>query len=141
ELLGSKADLEARVQARTDDLERLTRTDSLTGLLNRRGMTARIDAEISRAHRGQGRFGLLCLDVDWFKEINDRHGHEVGDRVLQRLAALLEAETRPYDSAARWGGDEFMVLVRDCDRDSLLSTAERIREAAAAAGQDALPPF
>ena len=142
ELLRSRAELEARVQARTEDLERLTRTDPLTGLLNRRGMTARIEAEISRTHRGQGRFGLLCLDVDWFKEINDRHGHDVGDRTLQRMAALLEDETRSYDSAARWGGDEFMVLLRDCDRESLLATAERIRAAAAGqGGQQGVPAF
>jgi diguanylate cyclase (GGDEF)-like protein len=142
ELLHSRAELEARVQARTEDLERLTRTDPLTGLLNRRGMTARIEAEISRAHRGHGRFGLLCLDIDWFKEINDRHGHDVGDRTLQRLAALLEAETRSYDSAARWGGDEFMVLLRDCDRENLLATAERIRAAAAAQPeQEGAPGF
>lgn len=142
ELLRSQAELEARVQARTEDLERLTRTDPLTGLLNRRGMTARIEAEIGRAHRGHGRFGLLCLDIDWFKEINDRHGHDVGDRTLQRVAALLEDETRSYDSAARWGGDEFMVLLRDCDRENLLATAERIRTAAARqGGLNGVPAF
>lgn len=142
ELLRSQAELEARVQSRTEDLERLTRTDPLTGLLNRRGMTARIEAEIGRAHRGHGRFGLLCLDIDWFKEINDRHGHDVGDRTLQRVAALLEDETRSYDSAARWGGDEFMVLLRDCDRENLLATAERIRAAAARqGGLNGVPAF
>lgn len=130
--LESTAQLEQRVHARTRELERLARIDPLTGLLNRRGMSELIEAEINRAKRGENRFGLLWLDVDSFKQINDLHGHECGDQVLQRLAELLAAEIRDYDSAARWGGDEFVVLLHDCNRENLMASARRLCTIAAA---------
>lgn len=122
------AELEARVRERTEALHRLARIDPLTGLINRRGMTELLDAEITRAERQRSCFGLLWLDVDCFKEINDSCGHAAGDDALTTLARLLEGCLRSYDRAARWGGDEFLVLLSPCDMPTLESIAARVRE-------------
>ena len=122
----ARSELEHKVKERTEALERLTHTDPLTELLNRRGMSERIEAAISHNHRENSRFGVLLLDLDYFKSINDQHGHSVGDEALTLLAELIRAMTRPYDSAARWGGDEFLILVLNCDAATLQGLGERI---------------
>jgi diguanylate cyclase (GGDEF)-like protein len=127
----AKSELEAKVSERTEALERLSKTDSLTRMLNRRGMTERIEAEFSRSKREGGRFGILWLDVDYFKEINDRYGHPMGDLALVEVADLIRSIIRPYDSASRWGGDEFLVLVQSCDEVMLMALGDRIRTAIA----------
>ncbi len=127
----SRQDLEAKVLERTEELERLTQTDMLTELLNRRGMSERIVGEIARSQRENKPFGLLWLDVDRFKEINDRYGHASGDLALVAVADIIRRLVRPYDSAARWGGDEFLVLIQDSDEVLLISLGERIRAAVA----------
>lgn len=103
--------LETTVAERTAELGRLARTDYLTGLLNRRGMAERMQIEQQRLARQGGRLGLLLLDIDWFKQINDRFGHEAGDRVIVQVATLIAASVRAYDLCARWGGEEFLVAV------------------------------
>jgi diguanylate cyclase (GGDEF)-like protein len=125
-VLESRSDLERKVRERTEALERLAHIDPMTALLNRRGMAERLEAALGRKQRDGSRFGLLLLDVDYFKSINDSHGHGVGDRALELMAELLRALIRPYDSAARWGGDEFLVLVMDCDEPILTALGERI---------------
>lgn len=125
----SRLELEEKVRLRTDALERLTKTDALTELSNRRGMIERMNVEVARGARERKRIGILWLDVDRFKEINDRHGHAAGDRALTAIAGLIRSVIRPYDSAARWGGDEFLVLVADCDEELLAALGERLREA------------
>ena len=125
-VLQSRSELEDKVKERTEALERLTRTDPVTELLNRRGMTERIDAAVGRDRRESSPFGLLLLDVDYFKKINDQHGHSVGDQALILLAELIRTVIRPYDSAARWGGDEFLILVLGCDGATLQGLGERI---------------
>jgi diguanylate cyclase (GGDEF)-like protein len=125
-VLESRNDLERKVRERTEALERLAHIDPMTELLNRRGMAERLEAALGRKRRDEHRFGLLLLDVDYFKSINDSHGHGVGDRALVLMAELLRALIRPYDSAARWGGDEFLVLVMDCDEAILTALGERI---------------
>ncbi|HRD33376.1 MAG TPA: sensor domain-containing diguanylate cyclase [Rhodocyclaceae bacterium] len=119
--------LEDRVRERTEDLNRLARIDSLTGLINRRGMTELLTAEIDRARRQKGGYGVLWVDVDEFKSINDTYGHAAGDLALALLANLLRENTRTYDHVARWGGDEFLVLLSPCDAETLRTTGERIR--------------
>ncbi|MDO9597428.1 MAG: diguanylate cyclase [Azoarcus sp.] len=120
-------DLEARVAERTEALHRLASIDALTGLLNRRGLSERLTEEISRAQREQHTFGLLWIDIDLFKEINDYQGHAVGDEALAAVGRLLACSIRPYDCAARWGGDEFLVLLSPCDHEALARLGERIR--------------
>ena len=125
----SRRDLEAKVQDRTMALERLTKIDPLTELLNRRGMTEHIEAELARAERDHSSVGILWLDIDSFKDINDRYGHAVGDRVLKTVTETIQSTLRPYDVAARWGGDEFLILLQDTDYDVLNSLGERLRSA------------
>lgn len=137
-LLSSKLELERKVRERTEALDRLTKTDPLTELLNRRGMAERIEAELARVQRVPGGFGVLWLDIDDFKDINDRHGHALGDVALCTVAGIIRSLIRPYDSAARWGGDEFLVLLQDCDETTLRSFAERIRSAIAASNSIAM---
>ena len=123
----SNADLERKVEARTQELHHLTEIDPLTGLLNRRGMIDRFDREISRYTRQAGSLGLLLLDLDHFKHVNDTHGHSVGDLALCATANILQSSKRKYDHAGRWGGEEFLLLLPDCTEVDLLSIAERIR--------------
>jgi diguanylate cyclase (GGDEF)-like protein len=108
-------------------LQRLTEIDPLTGLLNRRGMIDRFEKEISRYTRQAGSLGLLLLDLDYFKQVNDAHGHLVGDLALCTTANILQTTKRNYDHAGRWGGEEFLLLLPDCTEADLLSIAERIR--------------
>ena len=131
-VLESRRNLEQKVQDRTADLERLAQIDTLTELLNRRGMTERMEAKINRARREYTPVGLLWLDVDLFKEINDTHGHAVGDEALKGVAKILQSTIRPYDLAARWGGDEFLVCLQPTNNHTLALLAERIRMAVAA---------
>lgn len=125
--------LEDRVRERTEELNRLARIDSLTGLINRRGMTELLTAEIDRARRNRSSYGVLWVDVDEFKAVNDTHGHATGDLALEEVANLLRDSIRAYDHVARWGGDEFLVLLSPCDAEMLRTTGERIREGVARA--------
>ncbi len=127
ETVQARTDLEDKVRERTEALERLSQTDSLTGLLNRRGMQQRLEAEYDRLQREQQPFGLLWLDLDHFKQINDEWGHASGDQALHLTARLIREHIRPYDSAARWGGDEFLILLQNCDQTLLDQLGERLR--------------
>ena len=139
----ARLDLESKVRQRTLELDRLTKVDVLTGILNRRGMAERMEAELVRTAREGGHFGILLIDVDWFKDINDKHGHLAGDRVLRTIADLIEHEIRPYDLASRWGGDEFLVLVSPADQLTLDSLGTRLCTTVgvtkAALGDDGVP--
>ncbi len=134
------ADLENKVAQRTEELHRLARVDALTGLKNRRGLNEVLDEEIQRAARQDQEFGLIWLDVDHFKTINDRHGHQAGDDILRRLALWLKAGVRPYDHPGRWGGDEFVVVLSPCDLATLERIAHRIQTQVAQESQHSGTP-
>ncbi len=104
--------------------------DMLTGLLSRRPMAERLEAELQRQQRQGGSFALLSIDIDHFKQINDAHGHAAGDAVLRRVAQALQATARRVDSVARMGGEEFAVLLPGADRDSAERAALRMLQAA-----------
>jgi len=123
----STMDLQSQVEERTRDLHRLARVDSLTELKNRRGLDELLTAGIERLSRHGGGFGILWMDIDHFKTVNDRLGHQMGDEVLQRVACWIRSCLRSYDEAGRWGGDEFVVILSPCDAAVLEVTAERIR--------------
>jgi diguanylate cyclase (GGDEF)-like protein len=123
--------LEDKVRERTDQLETLSKTDLLTQLLNRRGMTEQISLEMARAQRENKTLGLLWVDADHFKVINDAYGHAVGDRALVIIGQSIRASLRPYDCASRWGGDEFMAMLRNTDEALLRTIADRVVNAVA----------
>ena len=89
-------------------------TDPLTGLMNRIGYERRLEEEWRRAQRNDTSVGAIVVDLDWFKEINDNHGHQAGDVVLRHVARILDDELRSYDLVARYGGDEFVALCLGC---------------------------
>ena len=110
-------------------LAHLASTDSLTGAANRRHFIERVDAEIARAKRDNLPFSLLALDLDNFKSINDHYGHQIGDEVLQGFVQQSLDAIRPYDSIARMGGEEFMILLPQTTMDVAVTIGERVRSA------------
>jgi len=109
-------------------LEELATTDALTRLLNRRALLDRLSAEVDRARRFKSHLSLLMVDLDYFKSINDQHGHLVGDAILRQVAALLAANVRTVDVVARYGGEEFVVILPETAIDGATVFAERLRE-------------
>jgi diguanylate cyclase (GGDEF)-like protein len=99
----------------TEDLSDRARRDPLTGLLNHEAFHARLAVEVARARRYRGRLALVLLDLDRFKELNDREGHQEGDRILRAFASALTATARTTDSVGRLGGDEFAALLLEAD--------------------------
>jgi diguanylate cyclase (GGDEF)-like protein len=110
-----------------DELQFQANHDSLTGLWNRRAILDLLNREMERSRRSQHLIGLLMLDVDHFKKINDTLGHPVGDVVLRGLAARIGHSVRSYDSVGRYGGEEFLVILPDSNETQTLQSAERIR--------------
>ena len=124
-------------QEHGEALQRLAETDPLTWLFNRRHFDRRLEAETNRALRAEHLLALLMLDIDRFKQYNDRYGHAVGDQVLTAVAAALKQAVRIYDVPTRYGGDEFAVILPDADTEVATRVANRILEKTAEA---ALPP-
>ena len=104
-------------------------TDALTGISNRREFEERFAHELERSVRSGSPMGLVVLDLDWFKEINDRFGHDAGDRALKTVAGVLEEQTRRIDMVARLGGEEFAVVAPDAGEEEAYRLAERLRRA------------
>ena len=127
-LLAYVAMVIARAQRRTRDAAiRLSTVDSLTGLFNRTFFFAAIDREIARSARSGRGFCLLMMDLDELKSINDRLGHFYGDRVLRGVGEVIIQGVRQIDTAARYGGDEFVVLLPETDPTGAFVLAEKIR--------------
>jgi diguanylate cyclase (GGDEF)-like protein len=132
-LLGIILFLIFRLAGRLSDaystIEKMSITDDLTQLFNRRHFHARLDEEIERARRYEHPMSLLMMDLDHFKRINDRYGHQTGDDVLKTIAAILRAKTRNADVVARYGGEEFVVLLPETKQKAARVTAEKLRTA------------
>lgn len=109
-------------------LEFLARSDALTGAVNRRHMTTLLDDEARRQQRSCRPLTLAMIDIDWFKRINDSHGHAVGDRVLKEVIRCASAGLRQTDVLARWGGEEFLLLMPETTREQALLVADRLRQ-------------
>ena len=139
ELVVLRNELEQRVQDRTRALEEanlrlaeMSRTDSLTGLLNRRAFLEAGERELHRAARGGQPCSVVMIDLDHFKHINDRHGHAGGDAMLKAAASSLRSVLRGEDLVARWGGEEFILLLPNTDGHAALLVAEKARNTLAA---------
>jgi diguanylate cyclase (GGDEF)-like protein len=112
-------------------VQHAARTDALTGLLNHGAMQVRLREEIARARRDGTPLTCAIVDLDDFKRVNDVRGHQAGDELLRSVAAALQQQLRPYDQVARYGGDEFVLLLPGSEEDVATAVAERIRDAIA----------
>lgn len=110
-------------------LEHQARTDALTGIANRRAFLDAAQQELSRVNRKESPLTVLMLDIDHFKKVNDRFGHDVGDDLLAAFARRIEKGLRRYDQFARLGGEEFAVMLPGCNLEQAVATAERLRSA------------
>lgn len=123
ELAQKKAELERLYQLEKE----LSSTDSLTGLLNRRGFRQFADREVLRTLRTGNPFSLALADIDFFKSINDRYGHAAGDEVLKTIASLIKSNLRETDLIARWGGEKFLIMLIDTGLERAAGILERLR--------------
>ncbi len=114
------------------DLNTLASTDALTGLANRRSVLQHAQNELLRAERTKRPLSFLMFDIDYFKKVNDAHGHAAGDAVLRSIAEIARREFRRIDIVGRIGGEEFLVVLPESDLDNAVIAAERIRGAVAA---------
>ncbi len=121
-----------REKERQDLLEKWATTDPLTELLNRRHFFDLAERELERARRLKSPISFIMIDIDYFKNVNDKYGHIIGDKTLVHLAELLIAQLRIIDFCCRYGGEEFVLCLPDTPKTGALEVAERIREAASA---------
>jgi diguanylate cyclase (GGDEF)-like protein len=115
------------LQAQVEELKKLALVDALTGLPNRRHLEAQLHSRLEELRRSGIGFGLLFMDIDHFKQFNDRYGHDIGDQVLTIVANTLSLSVRPFDMVCRWGGEEFAGIFPHTDAATLLGIAERLR--------------
>jgi diguanylate cyclase (GGDEF)-like protein len=119
------------LQKKNEELQQLSITDGLTRLYNRKHIMDLFDLEMSRSRRYGNDLAILMLDIDHFKRINDTYGHQVGDRVIQQVAGLLDQAVRDCDHVGRYGGEEFLMVLPDVDIQDAAVVAERIRQSVA----------
>ncbi len=108
-------------------IEELAELDELTGAFNRRRIMRMLDDEVARARRGNTRCSVALIDIDWFKRINDTHGHPIGDEVLRTFAITMFANIRGIDRFGRYGGEEFLLLMPDTAADAAAAMLDRLR--------------
>jgi len=126
EVFSSNASKEGILE-RLVEMERNALIDALTGLSNRRHMEMHLTARLEEFYRHRWGFGVLFIDIDRFKHINDRFGHEAGDRVLRMVGRTLNANCRSFDQVGRWGGEEFLAVIGNIESNRLAEVAERFR--------------
>jgi diguanylate cyclase (GGDEF)-like protein/PAS domain S-box-containing protein len=122
----------ADARAQMDELQQLALTDTLTAVGNRRYLELQIEARLNEWRRHELPFGILMVDIDLFKNVNDTYGHDAGDQVLAMVARTLSFGTRGTDVVARFGGEEFVVVSTHADADRLTATGQRFRQLVAA---------
>lgn len=141
DMIALNYDTEIKIPSATNEIEELYRNfeimrkelkdlvtkDSLTKLHNRRYLMHVFEIAAQKAHRMEQRLSCIMLDIDWFKKINDNHGHVCGDAVLKEIGRIIIDTTRPYDTSGRYGGEEFIIILPETDADQALIIAERLR--------------
>ncbi|HEX4210093.1 MAG TPA: diguanylate cyclase [Candidatus Binataceae bacterium] len=120
-------DLQADLLRAREELRERANKDLLTMLPNRSAIHTTLEQEIARCHRDRRSVGVILLDIDHFKKVNDTYGHFTGDAVLRETAARLRTGIRPYDQVGRYGGEEFLVVLPNCDLEQASMQAERMR--------------
>ncbi|MBV8552761.1 MAG: diguanylate cyclase [Acidobacteriaceae bacterium] len=120
-------DLQMDLMKAREELRERANKDLLTMLPNRSAISNALRQEISRCHRDRRTVGVILLDLDHFKKINDSYGHFAGDAVLRETATRLRSNMRPYDQVGRYGGEEFLVVLPNCDLEQASNQAERMR--------------
>jgi two-component system cell cycle response regulator len=120
-------DLQMDLLRAREELRERANKDLLTMLPNRSAIFTALERELSRCHRDHRTVGVILLDIDHFKKINDTYGHFAGDAVLRETAARLRGNMRPYDHVGRYGGEEFLVVLPNCDLEQAAHQAERMR--------------
>lgn len=125
-MLGVSRDITDRKKME-EEITRLTEVDRLTGLYNRYKLDAVLKSEIERSRRSDSVFSIILLDIDDFKKVNDVHGHNIGDSVLQEFSEIIKSSIRKIDTAGRWGGEEFMIILPESDSDGGMVLAEKLR--------------
>ncbi|MFL6465981.1 MAG: diguanylate cyclase [Bryobacteraceae bacterium] len=120
-------DLQLDLLRAREELRERANKDLLTMLPNRSAIFTALEQELSRCHRDHRTVGVILLDIDHFKKINDTYGHFAGDTVLRETAARLRGNMRPYDHVGRYGGEEFLVVLPNCDLEQAAHQAERMR--------------
>jgi two-component system cell cycle response regulator len=121
-------ELQHELLAARQELERRANHDALTGAANRGAVLSKVESEASRSARQGSQYCLILFDLDFFKRINDTHGHRAGDIVLKESVRRAQIELRPYDTLGRYGGEEFMVLLPGCELRAGAVVAERLRK-------------
>jgi two-component system, cell cycle response regulator len=120
--------LQDELREKNAQLEALSVTDVLTGLANRRRLMTRLEEEVQRARRYKTPLAVVMIDIDHFKQVNDTYGHAMGDEVLRNIGAMLKANVRATDLAARYGGEELTLVLPHTDAPGALLVAEGLRE-------------
>ena len=120
--------LVTKLTSKNEELERLYVTDRLTGLYNRHKLDQVLEYEKNRDNRYKHNFGIILLDIDHFKNVNDKYGHQVGDIVLVEMAKILQKTIRKTDTLGRWGGEEFLIIVPETSLLELEYFAQKLRE-------------
>jgi diguanylate cyclase (GGDEF)-like protein len=124
-------ELQDELRRRNAELDRVSRIDMLTNIYNRRHLDEHLRRAISGARRHGRTVGVLLVDIDHFKDVNDQHGHLAGDAVLKEVAARLQGAIRTEDALGRWGGEEFIAVLTDTPGEAIGVLAERMRQAIA----------
>lgn len=120
--------LSKELETKNQLLETAVATDTLTGLKNRQFFNQKVNEEVERFKRYDTKLSILMIDIDYFKRINDTYGHAIGDEVLKKISNELQKQLRAVDLVARWGGEEFIVLLPETELDSAISVSEKLRK-------------
>jgi len=116
------------LEKKITEVEYLSVTDSLTGIYNRRMFEIMMDKEVSRAKRYTHALSLVIVDIDYFKKVNDKFGHKVGDKILNKLSLFIKNRLRGNDFLSRWGGEEFAIILPETNVEQSIEVCEKLRQ-------------